>query len=57
LGGIGHAILAARIDNNGPTVILDNRNPTVVDAKLVKDEYTPALGINEDSWSVYVGPQ
>jgi predicted transglutaminase-like cysteine proteinase len=56
LGGIGHAILAVRTDGTH-VLILDNRVAPVVDAAMVKDEYKPALGVNESSWSVYLPQQ
>jgi predicted transglutaminase-like cysteine proteinase len=56
LGGIGHAILAVHVDDTR-TVILDNRTAAVLDAKLLKDEFRPALGVNEDTWWVYLPPQ
>lgn len=56
LGNIGHAILAVRSDS-ASTLILDNRSPAVVDAKLVKNEFKPVLGVNESSWCVYTAQQ
>jgi predicted transglutaminase-like cysteine proteinase len=55
-GNIGHAILAVRSDDMR-TLILDNRVTRVLDAKLVKGEYKPVLGINESNWSAYIGQQ
>jgi len=48
-GGIGHAILAVTVDDSH-TLILDNRVATMLDAELVKDEFKPVIGINENSW-------
>jgi predicted transglutaminase-like cysteine proteinase len=56
MGNIGHAILIVRVDD-AHTVVLDNRIVPVLDAKLVKDEFKPMLGLNEDKWSVYVAAQ
>jgi predicted transglutaminase-like cysteine proteinase len=56
LGGVGHAILAVRPDATH-TFILDNRNPSVVDAKFVKNEFKPVVGVNESSWCVYTAQQ
>jgi predicted transglutaminase-like cysteine proteinase len=53
LGGIGHAILAVRPDS-AHTLILDNRMAAAVDASVLKNSYQPALGINDDSWCVYL---
>jgi predicted transglutaminase-like cysteine proteinase len=53
LGGIGHAILAVRIDDSS-ALILDNRMSSALDSKRVAAEYQPAIGINEDTWRAYI---
>jgi predicted transglutaminase-like cysteine proteinase len=53
LGGIGHAILAVRSDSTH-ILILDNRSPAVLEAQVIKGEYKPVLGINENSWCAYI---
>jgi len=53
LGGIGHAILAVRIDD-ARVLVLDNRTPAALDSKLVAGELQPAIGINEANWCVYL---
>jgi predicted transglutaminase-like cysteine proteinase len=55
-GGIGHAILAVRPDATR-IFILDNRVLQVLTADLLKDEFTPVLGINESAWCAYVAQQ
>lgn len=55
-GDIGHAILAVRL-NSTRTFILDNRVPTVLEAKLLKHEFKPVLGINESNWCAYIAQQ
>jgi len=54
LSGIGHVILAVTVDDSR-TLVLDNRVAAVLDAKLVKDEFKPAIGINENKWWAYIG--
>jgi predicted transglutaminase-like cysteine proteinase len=56
LGDIGHAILAVRSDSTH-ILILDNRSPAVLDAQLIKTEYKPVLGLNENSWCAYIAQQ
>jgi len=55
LGGVGHAILLVRTDANAPTFVLDNRVAPILQITLVKDEFKPQLGLNEESWCVYTG--
>jgi predicted transglutaminase-like cysteine proteinase len=56
LGNLGHALLAVRSDSTH-IFILDNRLAAVLDAKLVKEEFKPVLGVNESSWSAYFAQQ
>jgi predicted transglutaminase-like cysteine proteinase len=55
-GGIGHAILAVRTDDTH-SFILDNRLVAIMDAKLLKSEFTPVLGLTETRWSTFLAPQ
>jgi predicted transglutaminase-like cysteine proteinase len=48
LGGIGHAILVVYQGNKA--WVLDNRNPSVMDASLVKLEFQPVMSLNENQW-------
>jgi predicted transglutaminase-like cysteine proteinase len=52
LGGIGHAILIVYQGNKA--WVLDNRNPSVMDANLVALEFQPVLSMNEQAWWVHV---
>jgi predicted transglutaminase-like cysteine proteinase len=52
LGGIGHAILVVYQD--GQAWVLDNRVPPVMEEKLVRKEFQPALSVNENSWWVHL---
>jgi predicted transglutaminase-like cysteine proteinase len=48
LGGIGHAILVVYQGNKA--WVLDNRNPSVMDASLIKLEFQPVMSLNEQQW-------
>jgi predicted transglutaminase-like cysteine proteinase len=48
LGGIGHAILVVYQGNKA--YVLDNRNPSVMDASLVSIEFQPVMSLNENQW-------
>ena len=52
LGGIGHAILV--VYQGDQALVLDNRNTRVMDEKLVRKEFQPALSVNENSWWVHL---
>jgi predicted transglutaminase-like cysteine proteinase len=52
LGGIGHAILV--VYQGDQALVLDNRNQYVMDEKLVRNEFQPALSVNENSWWVHL---
>jgi predicted transglutaminase-like cysteine proteinase len=52
LGGIGHAILV--VYQGDRTLVLDNRVAPVMDEKLVRKEFQPALSVNENSWWVHL---
>ena len=50
LGGIGHAILV--VYQGDKALVLDNRVAPVMDEKLVRTEFQPALSGNENSFRV-----
>jgi predicted transglutaminase-like cysteine proteinase len=52
LGGIGHAILV--VYQGDGAWVLDNRNSQVLQEKLVRTEFQPALSVNEQSWWVHL---
>ena len=52
LGGIGHAILV--VYQGDKALVLDNRVAPVMDEKLVRREFQPALSVNEKSWWVHL---
>ena len=52
LGGIGHAILVVYQGNKA--LVLDNRVAPVMDEKLVRSEFQPAISVNEKSWWVHL---
>jgi len=52
LGGIGHAILV--VYQGDKALVLDNRVAPVMDEKLVRREFQPALSVNEQSWWVHL---
>ena len=52
LGGIGHAVLVVYQGNTA--LVLDNRVKPVMDEKLVRSEFQPALSVNEKSWWVHL---
>jgi predicted transglutaminase-like cysteine proteinase len=52
LGGIGHAILVVYQGNTA--LVLDNRNPKVLDASLVAVEFQPILSLNEQFWWLHL---
>jgi len=52
LGGIGHAILV--VYQGDKALVLDNRVAPVMDEKLVRNEFQPALSVNELSWWVHL---
>ncbi len=52
LGGIGHAILV--VYQGDKALVLDNRVAPVMDEKLVRSEFQPALSVNEQSWWVHL---
>jgi predicted transglutaminase-like cysteine proteinase len=52
LGGIGHAILV--VYQGDKALVLDNRVAPVMDEKLVRREFQPALSVNENSWWVHL---
>ena len=52
LGGIGHAILVVYVGNQA--FVLDNRVPAVMKESLERNEYQPALSINEQFWWVHL---
>jgi len=52
LGGIGHAILV--VYQGDKALVLDNRVAPVMDEKLVRSEFQPALSVNEKSWWVHL---
>jgi len=52
LGGIGHAILV--VYQGDKTLVLDNRVAPVMDEKLVRSEFQPAISVNELSWWVHL---
>jgi predicted transglutaminase-like cysteine proteinase len=52
LGGLGHAVLVAY--QGSTAFVLDNRVASVMDEKLVRLEFQPALSINELSWWVHL---
>jgi len=52
LGGIGHAILV--VYQGDKALVLDNRVAAVMDERLVRTEFQPALSVNEKSWWVHL---
>jgi predicted transglutaminase-like cysteine proteinase len=52
LGGIGHAILV--VYQGDEALVLDNRVAPVMDERLVRTEFQPALSLNEKSWWVHL---
>jgi predicted transglutaminase-like cysteine proteinase len=52
LGGIGHAILV--VYQGDKALVLDNRVAPVMDERLVRNEFQPALSVNEQSWWVHL---
>jgi predicted transglutaminase-like cysteine proteinase len=52
LGGIGHAILV--VYQGDKALVLDNRVAPVMDERLVRSEFQPALSVNEQSWWVHL---
>jgi len=52
LGGLGHAVLVVYEGNEA--FVLDNRVAAVMNEKLVRVEFQPALSINEQSWWVHL---
>ncbi|WP_395021348.1 transglutaminase-like cysteine peptidase [Dongia sp.] len=52
LGGLGHAVLV--VYEGSGALVLDNRVASVMDEKLVRLEFQPALSINELSWWVHL---
>jgi predicted transglutaminase-like cysteine proteinase len=52
LGGIGHAVLV--VYQGDQALVLDNRVAPVMDEKLVRREFQPALSVNENSWWVHL---
>jgi predicted transglutaminase-like cysteine proteinase len=52
LGGIGHAVLV--VYQGDKAWVLDNRVPPVMDEKLVRTEFQPAISVNENSWWVHL---
>ena len=52
LGGIGHAVLV--VYQGDTALVLDNRVASVMDEKLVRSEFQPALSVNEKSWWVHL---
>jgi predicted transglutaminase-like cysteine proteinase len=52
LGGIGHAVLV--VYQGDKALVLDNRVAPVMDEKLVRKEFQPALSVNENSWWVHL---
>ena len=52
LGGIGHAVLV--VYQGDKALVLDNRVAPVMDEKLVRREFQPALSVNELSWWVHL---
>jgi predicted transglutaminase-like cysteine proteinase len=52
LGGIGHAILVVYQGNKA--LVLDNRVAPVMDETLVRNEFQPAISVNENSWWVHL---
>jgi len=52
LGGLGHAVLVVYEGNDA--FVLDNRVPAVMNEKLVRVEFQPAISMNEQSWWVHL---
>jgi len=52
LGGIGHAILV--VYQGDKALVLDNRVAPVMDEKLVRGEFQPAISVNEQFWWVHL---
>jgi predicted transglutaminase-like cysteine proteinase len=52
LGGIGHAVLV--VYQGDRAVVLDNRVQAVMDENNVRNEFQPALSVNEQSWWVHL---
>ncbi|HVT53162.1 MAG TPA: transglutaminase-like cysteine peptidase [Dongiaceae bacterium] len=52
LGGIGHAILVVYQGNQA--FVLDNRVPPVMQESLVRNEFQPAISMNEQFWWVHL---
>jgi predicted transglutaminase-like cysteine proteinase len=52
LGGIGHAILVVYQGNKA--MVLDNRVAPVMDESLVRNEFQPAISMNEQFWWVHL---
>jgi len=52
LGGIGHAVLV--VYQGERVLVLDNRVTSVMDERLVRKEYQPAISINEQFWWVHL---
>ena len=55
LGGIGHAILVVYQGNDA--WVLDNRVASVMQEKLVRSEFQPAISLNENNWWVHLPGQ
>jgi len=55
LGGVNHALLA--VDTTPEPLILDHRVRPLMAVSLVRKEFTPQIGVNEDGWWVYVKAQ
>jgi len=52
LGGLGHAVLVVYEGND--VFVLDNRVAAVMNEKLVRVEFQPALSVNEQFWWVHL---
>ena len=52
LGGIGHAILV--VYQGGGAYVLDNRVAPVMQESLVRNEFAPAISMNEQFWWVHL---
>jgi predicted transglutaminase-like cysteine proteinase len=52
LNGLGHAVLVVYEGNDA--FVLDNRVASVMNEKLVRVEFQPAISMNEQSWWVHL---
>ena len=52
LGGLGHAVLVVYEGND--VFVLDNRVAAVMNEKLVRVEFQPALSVNEQYWWIHL---